>query len=90
MKRKKRMTRGWGFNVRRKGSSGDLITMKDLKDSYPVPLADYEMANGIQYEPDFAWWVPFILKKQTSIIQKIRSKYHQRTHNYGIRIPKNV
>ena len=76
--------------MRWKGGSRDWITMRYLKDSYPVPLADHEMANGIQDEPDFAWWVPFTLKKRISIIQKIKSKYHQRTHKYGIRIPKNI
>ena len=64
--------------------------MKDLKDSYPVLLADDAMANVIKDKPAFAWWVTFTLKKRNSIIQKIKSKYHQRTHKYGIRIPKNV
>ena len=64
--------------------------MRDLKDSYSVPLDNYTMANYIQDEPAFAWWVPFTLKKQTSIVNKIKSKYHQRTHKYIIRIPENV
>ena len=64
--------------------------MRDFKYSYTVPLADYAMANDIHVEPDFAWWVPFTLKNQTSFIQKIKSKYYQRTHKYGIRIHKNV
>ena len=34
--------------------------------------------------------VPHTLKKRESIISKIRSKYWQRTHKYGIRIPKSV
>ena len=64
--------------------------MRDLKDSYSVPLDNYTKANYIQDEPAFAWWVPFTLKKQTSIVKKIKSKYHQRTHKYIIRIPENV
>ena len=64
--------------------------MKILKDSYPVPLSDYTVANDIQEEPYFAWWVPLTLKKSISIIQKIKSKYFQRTHKYGIRVPKSV
>ena len=64
--------------------------MKDLKDSHPVPLSDYAMVIDIQNEPDFAWSLPFTLNKITSIIQKIKSKYHQWTHKYGIQIPNNV
>lgn len=88
--RKKRTTRGWELYVRWKDGSGDWVALKDLKDSYPVPLADYAVANKIEDEPAFAWWVPFTLKKRISIISKIKSKYWQKTHKYGLRIPKNV
>ena len=64
--------------------------MKGLKDSYPVLLADYAMVNNIQDEQAFAWWVTLTLKKRTLIIQKIKSKYHQRTHKHVIRISMNV
>ena len=70
MHRDKRTTRQWEFYALWKGSSGDWIAMKDLKDSYHVPLADYAVPNDIQEEPDFAWWVPFTLKKRISIIKK--------------------
>ena len=53
-------------------------------------LADYAIANKIQDEPVFAWWVPYVIKKRKTIIQKIKSKYWQRTHKYEIRIPKTV
>ena len=88
--RNKQTTRGWEFYVRWKGSSGDCIAMKNLKDLYPVPFAEDTVANGIQEEPAFAWWVPFTLKKRILIIQKIKSKYFQRTHKYGIRVPESV
>ena len=39
--RKIRTTKGWELYVRWKDGSGDWINMKDLKYSYPVPLADY-------------------------------------------------
>ena len=64
--------------------------MKYLKYSYPVPLADYVVANDIQEEPDFSWSVTLTLKKRILIIQKIKSKYFQRTHKYEIRVPKSV
>ena len=90
VERKKRTTKGWEFFVRWKDGSGDWTTMKDLKDSYPVQLADYAIANGLQKKPAFAWWVPYTLKKRIAIISKVKSKYWERTHKYGIRVPKNV
>ena len=64
--------------------------MKDMKDSYPVQLAEFAIENKISDKPAFAWWVPFIIKKKARIISKIKSKYWLRTHKYGIKIPKSV
>ena len=64
--------------------------MKDIKDSYPVQLAEYAIENDLQHKPAFAWWVPYTIKKKGRIIAKIKSKYWERTHKYGIRIPKDV
>ena len=73
--RKIRTTKGWEFYVIWKDGSGDWIKTKDLKYSYPVPLADYLVANKIQDEPAFDWWVPYTPKKRIAIISKIKSKF---------------
>lgn len=88
--RKVLTTKGWELYVRWKDGSGDWVSLKDLKDSYPIPLADYAIANNLEDEPAFTWWVPYTLRKRKSIIAKVKSKYWQRTHKYGVRIPKNV
>ena len=63
----------------------------DLKESYLVELAIYATNHGIADKPPaFAWWVPFVLKKQSRIFQKLKTNYWSRTHKYGIRIPKNI
>ena len=85
-----RRMKGWELHVRWKDGSTDWITLKDLKESYPVPLTDYAIANDIQDEPAFAWWVPYVERKKNRILSKVKSKYWQRTHKYGIRIPKSV
>jgi hypothetical protein len=90
MKRKKRTTRGWEILVRWKDGSSDWIILKDLKESCPVELADYSFAQGIQDELAFAWWVPCVHKKRKSIIAKLKLKYWQRTHKYGIRVPRSM
>ena len=80
-KRKRRTTAGWEILVRWKDGSSDWVKLKDLKDSYPVQLADYAVNNKIQDEPAFAWWVPFVLKKRIAIISKIKTKYWQKTQS---------
>ena len=88
--RKKRTTRGWEMCVRWKDGSHDWVALKDLKESYPVQLAEYATNNRIHNEPAFAWWVPYVKRKRAAMISKLKSKYWQRTHKYGIRIPKSV
>ena len=63
---------------------------KDLKYSYPVPLADYSETNNLQEEPALAWCVPYTLKKRISIIRKIKADFWRKTHKYWIQIPRNV
>ena len=43
-----RTTKGWELYVRWKDGSGDWIKKKDLKYSYPVPLADYSVMINLQ------------------------------------------
>ena len=44
----------------------------------------------IDDEPAFAWLVPDVIKKRHRILSKAKSKYWQRTHKFGIRLPKTV
>ena len=48
------------------------------------------MRNNIANEPAFAWWVPHTLRKKRRILSKIKTKYWQRTHKYGIRLPRTI
>ena len=89
-KRKKLTTRGWELCVIWKDGSTNWVSLKDLKDSYPIELAQYSINNKIDDEPAFAWWVPYVKKKKEIIISKIKSKYWQRTHKYGIKMPKSA
>ena len=38
--------------------------MVDIKQSYPLELSEYAIAQGINETPAFAWWVPFVLRKR--------------------------
>ena len=87
--RRKLTTRGWELYVTWKDGSSNWVALKDIKESYPIELAQYSIDNSIDDQPAFAWWVPFVTKKRNAILSKIKSKYWQRSHKYGIRIPKS-
>ena len=87
---KTKTTKGWEICILWKDTSFTWVPMKDLKHAYPVELAIYAKANKLSNEPAFEWWINHVIKKKHQIISKIKSKYWQRSHKYGIRIPKTV
>ena len=89
-RRRRETTTGWEILIQWKDKSTSWIALKDIKESYPVQLAEYATNARIAEEPAFAWWVPHTLKKRNRIIAKLKSKYWVRTHKYGIKIPKTV
>ena len=90
VKRRKQTTQGWQLLCQWKDGSTNWVKLKDMKQSYPVQVAEYAIANRIDDEPAFAWWVSHVIKKRLRVIAKLKSKYWQRTHKFGIRIPKTV
>ena len=66
------------------------VSLNDMKDSYPLETAEYSVMNKISTEPAFALWVPHVLQKRSWIIYKVKSKYWNHTHKYGIRLPHSV
>ena len=89
-KRRRETTKGWELLIEWKDGSTNWVSLKDIKESYPVEVAEFALATRISMEPAFAWWVPFVLKKRNQILAKVKSKYWLRTHKFGIRIPKSV
>ena len=61
-----------------------------MKEVYPVYTAEYSVQPRLSQEPEFAWWVSFVLKKQNRIIARFKSKYWIQTHKFGIQIPRDV
>ena len=88
--RRKETTKGWEILVQWKDGSTTRITLKDMKNSYPVQLAEYAMQTRIAAEPAFGRWVKHVLKKKNRIIGKLKTKYWVRTHKFGVKMPKNV
>ena len=62
-----------------------------MKESYPIEVAEYAVSFHIEKIPAFCWWVPKVLKKRDRILAAMKStKYHKRTHKFGIELPKTV
>jgi hypothetical protein len=51
----RRTRKGWKLLVNWKNGSSDWISLADLKESYPVQVAEYAVSNKIVSEPAFAW-----------------------------------
>jgi hypothetical protein len=86
----KKMTRGWEFLTQMKEGFPLWVPLKELKESNPIELAEYAVANKIDHEPAFAWWVPFVRRKRNHIVSKLQKKYWGTSHKIGIEILHNV
>jgi hypothetical protein len=83
-------TKGWEICIAWKDGCPSWHSLSDIMNSFPVQLAKYAKLNGIDIEPAFKWWVPHTLKKEERIIKAIKSRYSQRSHKFGIYVPKSV
>ena len=83
-------TKGWEVCVQWKHGSSTWNSIKDLKDSYPIELSEYAAENRLASKPIFSWWVLHTPHKREQIISKIRSKYWEKPHKYGIQLPKGI
>ena len=61
-----------------------------MKESFPVETAEYAVEHKLQSEPAFICWISHVLRKRTRILKKVKSKYWERTHKYGIRLPHSI
>ena len=64
-RRMRKTTKGWKLLVIWKDQSKIWIPLKDLKESNPTEVADFEKARCIEDEPKFCWWVPYVMKNGT-------------------------
>jgi hypothetical protein len=89
----RRSTVGWHLCVQWLDGSTSWQTLKDLKESYPLEVAEYAVTQGIENEPAFNWWVTFVLKKRERIIKAVKgrtAKYLKKCFKFGIEVPRTV
>ena len=89
-RRRRESTKGWEILLQWKDGSTTWEKLKDIKEAYPIEMAEYSIDKGISKEAAFAWWVPYVIRKKNRIISKVKSKYWVRTHKFGLRVPKTV
>ena len=65
---------GWYLLVKWKDVSSRWITLKYFKASNTVELAKYAAGNRLDIEPDFKWWVRYVLIIRNRIIAKVKDK----------------
>jgi hypothetical protein len=87
---RKRTTKGWKLLVEWMDGSTTWVPLKDLKETNPVELAEYAIANKLQEEPAFAWWINTVMRRRDRIVAKLQKKYWRTDYKFGIRIPKTV
>ena len=83
-------TVGWRFLCQWKDGSSSWASLKVLKESNPVEIAEYATALGLEDQPAFAWWVPFTLKKRDRIIAAVNTRVRKRDQKFGIKIPSSI
>ena len=81
---------GWKFRVKWKDGTTTWISLKYLKESNPIEVAEYVTARSIQDEPAFVWWVPFTLINCDRIISGVNLRTRKATHKYVIEIPTSI
>jgi len=52
-----------------------------------VQVGAYVIARGIQDEPAFAWWVPYVMRKRDIIVSMVKSCVCWTNHKYGNEMP---
>jgi Reverse transcriptase (RNA-dependent DNA polymerase) len=64
--------------------------LADLKELNPLEVAKYSLAQGIDHEAAFCWWVPRVIKRHERIISAVNNRYLRLTHKFGIAVPKTI
>jgi hypothetical protein len=60
-----------------------------VKESNPVEVAEYAVAQKLATEPALLWWVPFTLKKREQIVAAVNKCYLLRSHKFGVELTKS-
>ena len=71
-KRRRDTTKGFEVLSQWKDGSTTKVTLKDVKNSYPVHIAEYAVQHCIAGDPEFAWWIRHVLVKRNCVVGKLK------------------
>jgi hypothetical protein len=57
----RKTTQGWSFLVNWKDGTESWVKLPELRETYPIELAEFAKARSIADDPALAWWVPHTL-----------------------------
>jgi hypothetical protein len=83
----RKTTQGWFLQVSWRDGTTSWESLQNLKESNPVEVAHYAIANKIAEETAFAWWIPYTLKHQERIIKASKTMKHKKQTKFGLEIP---
>ena len=67
---RKETMQGWSLPCQWKDGSSNWVAQKDASLPYLLLVAEYDVANRIDDEAAFAWWIQDVLKERDRIIAK--------------------
>ncbi len=77
---KSKSTEGWKICLQWKDGSSSWHPMIDVKNSFPVQLADYALFHKLQDKAGFSWWIKHTLKKRERMIKVLFPQGTQNIH----------
>ena len=66
------------------------MSLKLLKESNHIEVAEYATNLGLETGPAFLWWMSYTLKKRDHIISVVNTRVRKCNDNIGIKIPNNI
>jgi hypothetical protein len=90
---KRRNIHGWKICCQWKDGSMTWESLKELKESHPLEMAEYAVTQGIEHEPVFNWWVPQVLQLRKciiSLVKKQKMSYLKKNMKFGIKVSTSV
>jgi hypothetical protein len=87
---KKKTLRGWDMELEWMDGSTSFLPLKTVKETNMVEVAEYAVANRIDDEPTFDWWVKDCLKQKKRLIGLSWKHHIQHGYKFGICIPESV
>ena len=89
-RRRRHTTSGWSLNILWKDGKTQWIPLSLMKESHPIETAEFAISRGIEDEPAFAWWVPFVVRKRDKIIASLSTRATHYRHKYSVEIPSTI